>query len=219
MRKQDGGDTLAGMAARSVVLLVALGACGTIPVGGLDLPLASAAEQERWEFTDGKAFRWISEDGTGCLELHGASGYRPPHRSPLAMALLREAQFGDGVLRVQAKQTGREYPHRDLVVVFAYHDAAHFAYAHLASQADPNAHHVMLVDGADRRPVTTARTSGVAWGESWHEIELRRTGTKVEVLFDGAAVLAGDVPAGAGRVGVGSFDDTGSFRGLRVGPR
>jgi len=204
------------LAARASLLLAVLGACTGKRV---EVPLAAAAEAAALEFTDTKAFRWTMDDGAGCLELHGASDYQPPHRSPLAMALLREPQFGDFVLRVRAKQTGREYPHRDLIVVFAYRDAAHFAYAHLASAADPNAHHVMLVDGADRRPVTTSRTAGVPWGDRWHELELRRDGTKVEVLFDGAAVLAGDVPAGAGRVGVGSFDDTGRFRALSVMPR
>jgi hypothetical protein len=116
-----------------------------------------------------------------------------------------------------AQQTGREYPHRDLVLVFAYRDPAHFAYAHLASSADENAHHVMLVDGADRRPVSTGRTDGVAWGTGWHRLELRRRGEQVEVSFDGGApVLVGRVPAWRGRVGIGSFDDTGRFRALRL---
>lgn len=189
------------------------------PPAPVHLPLASAAEAAAWQFTDANAFRWATADERGCLELFAASKYQPPHRSPLALAVLREPVFGDFTLRVQCQQTGREYPHRDLVVVFAYHDAAHFAYAHLASQGDANAHHVMLVDGADRRPVTTSRTAGVAWGEGWHDIEVRRKGTRIEVWFDAAGpVLVADVPVGAGRIGLGSFDDTGRFRALRIDP-
>ena len=199
-------------------LLVPLVAC-VVP-RPVPVRLDEATELQRFELTDPNAFRWATdEDGKGCLELHAASDYRPPHRSPLAMALLREPTFDDFVLRVKAKQTGREYPHRDLVLAFACRDAAHFAYAHLASAADPNAHQIMLVDGADRRPVTTSRTNGVAWGDAWHDLELRRSGTRVEVVFDGTEVLAGEVPAGAGRVGVGSFDDTGRFRELVITPR
>ncbi len=194
--------------------------CTTPPAATVRLPLASSAEASAWQFTDANAFRWATEDGRGCLELFGVSKYEPPHRSPLAMAILREPEFGDFTFRVQCKQTGREYPHRDLVVVFAYRDATHFAYAHLASLGDANAHQVMLVDGADRRPVTTQRTAGVAWGEGWHDIEVLRVGTRVEVLFDGAGpVLQATVPDWRGRVGVGSFDDTGRFRGLQVDPR
>lgn len=172
-------------------------------------------ETSQWTFTDPAAFRWL-DDGGPCLDLHAASAYQPPHRSPLAIAVLRAPAVGDCTLRVQARQTGREYPHRDLVVVFAHRDPAHFAYAHLASAADANAHHLMLVDGADRRPFTVERTGGVAWGDGWHEIVLQRRGRLVTVSFDGAPVLAGDGPDWPGCFGLGSFDDTGRFRGLQI---
>lgn len=202
--------------------LALLAACAVAPVPAptpFARPLANAAEAAEWEFTDPAAFRWVDEGGRGCLELFADAHYQPKHRSPLGLAILRGPEFGDGTLSVQCRQTGREYPHRDLVVVFAYRDADHFAYAHLASRGDDNAHQVMLVDGADRRPVTSERTAGVAWGDGWHEIELRRQGERVEVRFDGVLVLAGAVPAWRGRVGLGSFDDTGRFRALRIEPR
>lgn len=203
-------------------LLLAAG-CHSAPEPAAPQPpiehaLASAGEAIHWEFTDPAAFRWTT-DGAGCLELFASANYRPPHRSPLALALLRGPELGDATLRVQARQTGREYPHRDLVLVFGYRDAAHFAYAHLASVADANAHHVMLVDGADRRPVTIQRTGGVVWGDGWRELELQRTGERVEVRFDGQLVLSATTPAWRGRIGLGSFDDTGRFRALRIEPR
>lgn len=198
--------------------LLLFAACVAAPAPHRE-PLASAAEAARWHFTDPHAFRWVDDGDRGCLELYAASSYQPPHRSPLGLALLREPEFGEGTLRVRCKQTGREYPHRDLVIAFAYRDAAHFAYAHLASRGDGSAHHVMLVDGADRRPVTTWRTAGVQWGDGWHTVELLRIGTHVEVRFDGNAVLAGEVPPGPGKVGVGSFDDTGRFRDLEIESR
>jgi len=178
----------------------------------------TAAAMSQFTFTDARAWRWCEEAGcAGCLELLGTSAYTPPHRSPIHLAMLAEPDFGDFDLRLEAQQTGREYPHRDLVLVFGYRDAAHFAYAHLASKADQSAHHLQLVDGADRRPVTTQRTDGVIWGSGWHELRVRRTGTRVEVWFDGGdPVLVGEAPEWRGRVGFGSFDDQGRFRNLRI---
>jgi hypothetical protein len=174
--------------------------------------LSDETQLGAFDCTDRAAFRCAD----GALELFAAANYSPPHRSPLGLAILRGQEFGDCEITVEAQQSGPEYPHRDLVVVFAWRDAAHFAYAHLASQADANAHQVMLVDGADRRPVTIRRTRGVAWGDRWHELRLLRHGTRVTVCFDGEEALVAEVPAVRGRIGLGSFDDTGRFRNLRV---
>lgn len=182
--------------------------------------LAEPAELQLFDFTDASAWRHTVVGPAAFLELHGRSDYRPPHRSPASIALLRGAEFGDFELSVRVRQTTEEYPHRDVIVVFAWRDPAHFAYVHLASRGDANAHHVMLVDGRDRHPVTTARTEGVAWGppETWHEVRIVRRGRRVEAFFDGGAqaVLVGEVPSGAGRIGIGSFDDTAHFAQLRV---
>jgi hypothetical protein len=184
----------------------------------VELDLAAPATREQLWFTDAAAWRTSADAGPGvtALELFGASRYTPPHRSPLNVALLRERVVGDFDLQLRARQTGREYPHRDLVIVCAWRDAAHFVYAHLASAADDNAHHVMLVDGADRRPITTWRTSGVAWGDGWHDLRLLRRGRALEVSFDGSPVLRAEVPDWRGNVGFGSFDDTGAFASLRL---
>ncbi len=196
-------------------LALAFAAC----VGGVAGEGIDSSAMRRFAFTDPAAWRFCSEDG-GCLELHRQSDYRPPHRSPLNLALLMDRDFGDFDLSVQARQTGREYPHRDLVLVFGHRDAAHFCYAHLASQADGSAHHVQLVDGADRRPVTTERSAGVEWGQGWHELRLQRRGGEVTVWFDGGEpVLRAQAPSWPGKVGIGSFDDTGRFRRLRIEPR
>lgn len=187
------------------LLLALVAACST----------AGRGPGERWELTDPAAWRVGADE----LELHGVSAYEPPYRSPLSLAVLRDATFDDFDFEVEARSTCREYGHRDLVIVFAYRDAAHYAYAHFATAADANAHHVMLVDGAPRRPVTVERTTGVVWGDQWHLLEVRRRGESVEVFFDRERVMTAVVPVGRGRVGVGSFDDTGVFRALAVRPR
>lgn len=208
-----------------LAVLAATASCaGGAPSTALECVGPSALQ--RFTFTDPAAWRWCeswrlyeSLECGGWLELHAASAYEPEHRSPHSLAILDGAAFDDLDLTVEARQTGREYPHRDLVLVFAYRDPAHFAYAHLASVGDESAHHIQLVDGADRRPVTTQRSRGVDWGKGWHQLHLRRTGVSVTVWFDGAEVLRGEVPTGRGKVGFGSFDDVGCFRKLHVQAR
>jgi hypothetical protein len=202
--------------APAVLAVLAAGSCAGSSARVVRVEGAAPADLDAFEFTDRAAWRF-SDDGGGSIELFAQSKYAPPFRSPVNIALMRGAEFGDFDLVVRARQTGPEYPHRDLVLVFAYRDAAHFAYAHFASHADDNAHQIMLVDGADRRPVTTARNDGIAWGDGWHELRLVRRGSQVQAFFDGGSpVLRGEVPVRAGRVGVGSFDDTGRFADLRV---
>ncbi len=188
---------------RTICLLL-LSACATSPERGF--------RPEVWEFTDPAAWTVRSDE----LELHGKSDYEPPHRSPLSLALMREFEFEDFELRVRARSTCREYAHRDLVIVFAWRDPAHYVYAHLATRADQNAHQVMLVDGAPRRPVTDERTEGVVWGDDWHDLRLLRREESVVVFFDDERVMTATVPPGPGRVGLGSFDDTGVFRDFVV---
>lgn len=205
---------------RLVILLLGAAAACAGPAQR-KAPLARAADLERWEFTDPAAFRWCRDDasGGGCLELHQRAEYQPPHRSPHSIAILRDEEFGDFVMRVKARSTTADYNHLDLCFIFGYRDPAHYLYAHLATRADPNAHQVMLVDDAPRRPVTVERTEGVAWGSDWHDVELRRLGTAVVVRFDGEVVMRAEVPDWPGRIGLGSFDDTGRFRDLEIEAR
>lgn len=198
-----------------LVALVLAAACSGLPVVATE-DFATDASLQRFECTDPEAWRWLEVDGTGALDLHQQSAYTPPHRSPLNLALLRDVTVGDFELEVDAWQTGREYPHRDLVFVFGHRDPAHFCYAHLASAADGSAHHLQVVDGADRAPRTVQRTQGVAWGRGYRHVRIERKGTRVRVWFDRAPepVLEGELPAWPGRIGLGSFDDTGRFTRL-----
>ena len=200
----------------AVVLLGLLSSCAPMPDSSVQPDLSGPDALELFEFTDAAAWRRGTDGGIGCVELFAKSSYQPQYRSPLALAVLREEEFGDFDLRVRARSTCREYPHRDLCIVFAYRDPDHYCYAHLATQGDQNAHHVMLVDGAPRRPVSTSRTEGVQWGDDWHDLEVRRRGRHVEVLFDGKVVIEADAPDWRGRIGFGSFDDTGCFADLEV---
>ena len=190
--------------------------CACWPGLPLDVDLSDPAALDLFEFTDIAAWRHASDGEIGCVELFAKSSYQPRYRSPLALAILRDQEFGDFDLTLRARSTSREYAHRDLCIVFAYRDADHYCYAHLATRGDQNAHHVMLVDGAPRRPVSTDRTQGVQWGDEWHDLRIMRRGRHVEVFFDGETVIVADAPPWYGRIGFGSFDDTGCFARLSV---
>ena len=75
----------------------------------------------RFTFSDAKA--WRLRDGA--LDLHAASDYEPPVRSPRNLAVLAGAEVEDFVLEARLQQTGREYGHRDLCLFFGYQDPSH----------------------------------------------------------------------------------------------
>ena len=173
-----------------------------------------ASDPAVWSVSTGR-------DG-GWLELEGPSAYEPPHRSPLSIALVDGPVVESFVLEADLQQTGREYGHRDLCLFFGFQDPEHYYYAHLATKADDNAHQIFIVNGAERRPITTARTFGVDWGSAdWHRVRLERNvkTEHIQVYFDDSpkpVLRARDGTFGAGAVGFGSFDDVGRFADVRL---
>ena len=155
------------------------------------------------------------------MALHQASQFKPPHRSPLSYALVKDLTLTDFELQFEVAQTGRNYAHRDLCFFFGYVDEAHYYYVHLATKPDPNAHNVFLVDGAARRPLCPVPEAGVDWGNpgQWHTVRLIRKGAEghLQVFFDGDMTHEiADATLPEGRIGFGSFDDTGRIRQLLV---
>ena len=184
----------------------------------LDESFSDRAALGRLAMTDENAWRLGDDSSEPYLELHAASRYQPPRRSPLNIALIRDLEVRDFVLEVQVKQTGREYGHRDLCFFFGFESPERFYYVHLATTPDPNAHNIFLVDRAARRPTAPIGDDGVQWGtDEWHTVRIARREDKITVWFDGEEILKStDSSLGAGLLGLGSFDDTGRFAALRV---
>jgi len=174
-----------------------------------------------WEFTDPDAWRIETVDGNNVLSLYGKSNYQPTHRSPHNIALVEGLEVGATTIDVTLRQTGREYGHRDLCIFFGYQDPDHYYYVHLASEADDRAHAVFIVDGAARRNIVDTRTDGALWDDRFHNVRVMRDPASgaIEVYFDDMSepiMTANDTTFGAGRMGVGSFDDVGHFDNVRV---
>jgi len=180
---------------------------------------------DRWEFTDPKAWKIVEEEGNSVLALVRPSRYEPSVRSPKSIAWIKGLDVGDFVLEVDAKQTGREYGHRDLCFFFCKQDESHFYYVHLATAADDYANSVFLVNGAPRVSIAKERTSGTDWGSNvWRKIRIRRTVADghIEVFFDDMdtpVMIAEDTTFTSGPIGLGSFDDIGRFDNLRIWAR
>ncbi len=174
-----------------------------------------------WTMTDPKAWKIAEDEGDKRLSLFGKSDYEAPVRSPHNIARVKDVDVTDFVLDVDARQTGREYGHRDLCFFFGYQDPSHFYYVHLATKADDHANSIFLVNGAPRVSIAQKRTDGTDWKEGYHHIRIARdtkAGT-IKVYFnnmDEPVMETVDKTFLNGTVGVGSFDDTGNFDNFKI---
>ena len=183
-------------------------------------PLVAAEDFEhgaaQWKPTDPAAWRVGEADGNHFLSLFQQSRYEPAVRSPKNIAILDGVTVGDFTLDLRVQSTTKDYPHRDICIFFGHQDASHFYYVHLGKQADPHSNSIFLVNGADRLSIAKTRTDGTNWTDAWHRVRIARTAATgaIAIYFDDLdkpAMTAEDKTFAWGRIGVGSFDDTGNF--------
>jgi hypothetical protein len=198
---------------------------------GKDLPVVFEEDFEKgaahWEIPDAKAWKVVeTKKGHVFSQFEKQSNYKPPHRSPLHIALVKDVLVGDFVLEAKVQSTVKDYGHRDACLFFGYQDAAHFYYVHLGKKTDDHANQVFIVNKADRKKISTRTTPGTDWDDEWHQIRVvRKVGDgTIEVYFDDMkkpVMTARDATFSWGQVGVGSFDDTTNWddvtlRGMKV---
>ncbi|WP_425395528.1 hypothetical protein [Aeoliella sp.] len=168
---------------------------------------------KQWQMLDPKSWQFTEVDGRSVLSQYARkSEYKPPHRSPFHVALLKEKSVGDFDMTASVRSTVEDYGHRDACLIFGFVDAAHFYYVHIGKKTDPHCNQIFLVNGADRKAISLTTTEGTNWSDDWHRVKItRRTDTgRIEVFFDNfekPIMTAEDKTLPAGRVGVGSFDD------------
>jgi len=189
----------------------------------LKLVFDSNIQIPEWEFTDSLAWKTASDtEGEDILVLKGASEYQPKVRSPLNIAWLKNLEVTDFVLEVEAKSTSREYGHRDLCFFFGRQSESEFYYVHIATKADPHANSIFLVNNEPRISIADKRTGGTRWTDGkFHKIRIERNTAEGRILvyFDDMEepiMEAVDRTFASGQVGLGSFDDVGEFRNLKI---
>ncbi|HTQ55126.1 MAG TPA: hypothetical protein VMI94_11740 [Bryobacteraceae bacterium] len=161
---------------------------------------------------------WSAEGGVLRLVTH--RGPLPGPRRPIQFALTDVPPYGR--LSIEADVMPLE---RSLMIVFAYIDPAHFDYAHLSidtAAVQPVHNGIFHVYGGERVRISGERgPAAFAASGRWYHVKLLHdsvTGT-VQVAVDGRpvpALRAVDLSLGPGKIGFGSFDETGAFRNIRI---
>src|SRR5438093_3138716 len=169
---------------------------------------------DRWQPQDPAQWQIKkTENGQDYSQFKKETTFKPPHRSPTNVSLLKNVAFTEMEFTGRVRSTHPDYGHRDAVVVFGYQDPAHFYYVHLGKQADEHANQIFIVNGADRKKISLTSTSGTNWDDNWHTVRIVRKpsdGT-IGIYFDDMqkpVMTANDKTFDSGRIGIGTFDDT-----------
>ena len=203
-------------------LLLALGAGlagqpATAPIS-VRADLSSAERLDAWTL-DGSG-GWTIRDGLLLLEKAGVPA--GPIRRPGALAILKTPALGDSSIEVELRSDAPEdVIHRDLLLVAGWQSPTRHYYAHLSAVRDNVHNGIFVVDQADRRRIDDKSDRPALKDRNWHTARLVRTAStgRLDVFVDGETtpiMSATDRSIPSGRLGVGSFDDTGAFRGIRV---
>ncbi len=210
-----------------MLLAVSAGCNGPAGIGGdKKMPLLFEADFEDgklgdWQATDPAAWRIESGQDGKVLALYKQSEYEPQVRSPVNINLIPNVVVGSFVLELKMHSTTRDYGHRDMCLFFGHQDPSHFYYVHIANKSDAHANSIFIVDAAPRVSIAKTRTEGTKWDENWHTVRLVRNVEEgsIEIFFDNGPepiMTAVDKRFAWGRIGVGSFDDTGQFDDVKL---
>jgi hypothetical protein len=164
--------------------------------------------------------KWDVADGL--LRLTGAGVPTGPIRRPAGLAILKSAPFTKLTLEADIKSTAPiDLPVRDVELVFGYQSPTRFYYVHLAGITNAVHNGIFVVADADRRRLDAPDSVPQMKDQAWHHVRLERdpaTG-RIEIFMDGSAapvLKAIDKTIAAGRIGFGSFDETGEFRNIVI---
>jgi hypothetical protein len=211
---------------RSIVLSIVVTCFAAAAAAAEELPIVFEETFEKgaehWQPLDEKQWQIKKTDKGQVYSQHEKkSAYKPPHRSPTNVALLKDVTVGDLVLTAKVQSTHPDYGHRDAVIVFGYQDPAHFYYVHLGKQADDHANQIFIVNNEARKKISITSTSGTNWDDEWHNVKVVRKVADgiIEIYYDDMekpVMTAKDKTFQGGRIGVGTFDDTSDWDDIVV---
>lgn len=176
-----------------------------------------------WDFFPSTDWAIEQEDGAEnhVLSILKPGGIERPYSAPRLVATPKGVTLGNFVLEARLRHRGSEYAHQDLCIVFNAEGESQFYYVHLAPEPDDGAHTVFIVDNANRTSIAIYRSDGVTWGDTWHDVRLTRDvdSGEIQVFFDDMdrpIMVANDRRFTTGSIGIGSYNDTGSFDDIKI---
>lgn len=156
------------------------------------------------------------------LEIKENSINRDPFSAPSARAIYDKSTFTSFNLTVEIKSNAPLAEIKgDMVIIFGYQSSTQFYYAHLTGAVDSIHNGVFLVDNADRHKVDFTEFEPVLTDREWHIIRLARdieTGS-ISIFRDAEKepiMRVQDRTFLEGKIGFGSFNDTGEIRNITV---
>lgn len=179
-------------------------------------------DRAKWVLADAAAWEWSGEGAGTVLSLKRQSDFKPKVRSPFNLAWYTGGEWGSFTLTAEVRLDLFNEGNNDVCIAFGKASDTKFYYAHLGEKADKVHLQLHLVNDADRKSITSHGAATLPWKpETWHKVRIDRNlkTSSIVVWFDGVEVLrATDATLGKGEIGIGSFDDLGSFRKLALSP-
>jgi len=186
------------------------------------------------DFKNGKAAGWLPnfpdrwrvdrEEGVFVYQLI-APGEQGKVRAPTSWSLLKEFDLTSFIFTGRMKcKTDPSVDKRDMCVFFHFQDATHFYYVHFSASSDDVHNVIAIVNGTDRTKINREPSGASVFRLTdlkFHDFKVTcdaATGEIKAYLDDMATPIltAVDKTLGHGRVGVGSFDDTGSLSDIKL---
>jgi hypothetical protein len=212
---------------RLIVALALVVGCSDASEGGLPFLIGYDFEDDQTGGLDpnnAESWQVVDEEGSNVYKLQ-TPGEQGEVRAPTAWSLLADFPVSSFVFRGRLKShADPDNLNRDICVFLHFQDPTHFYYVHFSASSDEFHNIIGLVNGADRVKVNRERA-----GESifrltdagWHEFKVTYDADAAEIRaflddMDTPVVTASDTLFRSGLVGIGSFDDTGSFDNLSL---
>lgn len=158
----------------------------------------------------------------GKLILYKAGVPSGPIRRPSALAILKTIPFKKVEIEADIKSTAdTTLTRRDLDIIVSYESPQRFYYIHLAGVSDSVHNGIFIVNRSNRKRIDPGKGKPQLKDQNWHYVRVLRNGENgiIEVYVDDSkkpVLYAVDKNICCGSAGVGSFDDTGVFRNIKV---
>jgi hypothetical protein len=174
-----------------------------------------------WSVPVASDWKATEESGSPILQLmKGKEPVSTLPRRPAQFAIAQTPDFSKVMVEADVKPLGRS-----VMIVFAYHDSAHFNYAHLST--DPGTkvavhNGIFHVYGGERVRISSVDgPPAFPANNRWYHVVLTHDGKSgtVHVNVDGKPVPAlhgVDLSLTDGKIGIGSFDETGEFKNVKI---